>query len=554
MTLRIVSVFAIAALAAGCVDKADPGKGEIESELPPSSPLGAPAEGKSDSGGVVIQLAVESGHPYTNNLDRLYAVELAALVPTCAVGARVHFTSIRTEAGYDYLHLIDSSGEYQTFDGDHTNVWSEWGAIGGTKRLQLRLDTDESVVKDGFRIDAVEYQNAVLRCPAPAITACPAGQVDVTPAPSPCQCRGATVCAPATNVKFEHAIGGGFAGTVTGSRAVGTTASRVVYKPGQPDSIKTIGTIDRIRLQAVIDSVIGAGYLARTGVNEPSNWSETITASIAPRTYTATRAQGTHPAADVQLITEVDELFTCGAGGALTCAAGYGCDAGQCVERAGCVCPALYQPVCGNDGRTYSNGCAAACAQAPVRHTGECGIAGDPCGSLLGLQCTGDNRCRYGASQFSAPFPDAAGSCVVRTYCDAPADCAELVHPAVPGTWACAASACAWRAGVAWRSFDRFTSAHPYANRASEWKQLYAPEGAGKVRLVVTGAFELEQGYDFLEVYSWKNNAWTLMKRYTGTVGPALTDELIGRYHYLRLVSDSSITKTGFDVAAEWSN
>ena len=104
------------------------------------------------------------------------------------------------------------------------------------------------------------------------------------------------------------------------------------------------------------------------------------------------------------------------------------------------------------------------------------------------------------------------------------------------------------------RSFDRFTSAHPYANRASEWKQLYAPEGANKVRLVVTGAFEMEAGYDFLEVYSWKNNAWTLMKRYTGTVGPALTDELIGRYHYLRLVSDSSITKTGFDVAAEWAN
>ena len=28
--------------------------------------------------------------------------------------------------------------------------------------------------------------------------------------------------------------------------------------------------------------------------------------------------------------------------------------------------------------------CAAGCAQATVRHTGECGIAGDPCGGLLG--------------------------------------------------------------------------------------------------------------------------------------------------------------------------
>ena len=32
---------------------------------------------------------------------------------------------------------------------------------------RVRLETDASVVKDGFRIDAVEYMNAVLRCPAP---------------------------------------------------------------------------------------------------------------------------------------------------------------------------------------------------------------------------------------------------------------------------------------------------------------------------------------------------------------------------------------------------
>ena len=68
------------------------------------------------------------------------------------------------------------------------------------------------------------------------------------------------------------------------------------------------------------------------------------------------------------------------------------------------------------------------------------------------------------------------------------------------------------------------------------------------------GGFDLEQGYDFLEVYSWTGGAWTMVKRYTGTVGPALTDALVGRYHYLRLVSDSSIVRAGFDVGFEWAN
>jgi len=47
----------------------------------------------------------------------------------------------------------------------------------------------------------------------------------------------------------------------------------------------------------------------------------------------------------------------------------YGCTE-EPVDR--CMCPEIYQPVCGEDGVTYPNDCFAGCANVSVAHEGEC--------------------------------------------------------------------------------------------------------------------------------------------------------------------------------------
>ncbi len=540
-----------AVLGAACATDKDEAKGVVDETQPPAIPSEI---GKADASSKEIAVNVQSAHPYTNNLNKVFTVPYTNL-PSCASEVRLHFKVLRTEATYDFVSVEPLPAVPQTFDGDHDNTWTAWFPKNSTS-AKVRLETDSSVTKHGFEIDKLEWKGSPV-CPAVVYPACGAGTVDVTPPLAACGCPTPKTCAPQATVEIKHFTARGFnriSHDVRGNVATET-------HPGPADAPMTteIGTLDQVRVNALVKRASDLGLLHGPGYvrNLSRSSTEELTIKAGTKQVTFVTSEGEHDPAVAALIADFEALFTCGTPtGGLTCGDSFTCDApnGTCIEADTCVCAQIYDPVCGESGHTFGNACEAACVDAPVAHAGECGIPGDPCGTIMGLSCKDDNKCRFGLSQFSYPFPDAGGRCVAPTYCDAPSDCTGLVHPAVVGAWACNANSCAWAAGVPWKAVTAgtFETAHPYASSTSVWKELTLPVGAQSMRLVTAAGFSLEANYDFLEVWSWVNGAWKQMKRYTGTSGPSATDEFAGRYHYLKFVSDSSVNKTGFRVDAQW--
>lgn len=550
---RLTACFsAILLVLSACSNDKPRRKGEVDDSMPPAYPPGS--AGKADDAADLLPLEVESSHPYANDLNQEFVIELGDVVPSCASRVRLHFASLQLESGYDFIHIVDAFGEVvESGTGNHDGEYSEWLELGATERsVSLVLETDYSVVRHGFVVDGVEWQGAPI-CPA-FVPSCPAGEVDTNPAPGACECPAVPTCVALDDVEASHSQGGGFAGTFTGHRLEGTAAFSFSKSITFPDTETALGTIDSAALSAFISDAGRSGVLHEASVTEPSNFDETLAITAGAASIDHIRPAGTFPANQQAIINHFESLFVCGPGQPLTCGAGNSCVDGECVADAGCVCPEVFEPVCGSNGATYGNACEAGCAGADVRHEGECGIAGDMCGGFAGLVCQPDHKCRFGEGQFTYPFPDAAGTCVDEAYCDSAADCTGLFHIAVPGSWACNANQCAWQQGLPWLPIDdwSFESSHPYNNDESVWRQLYAPEGAASVRIELD-RFSLESGYDFVDVWSWNGQSWFRAARLTGDEDSGTFYELGGRYHYLHFVSDYSVTGDGFAISASYS-
>jgi len=95
------------------------------------------------------------------------------------------------------------------------------------------------------------------------------------------------------------------------------------------------------------------------------------------------------------------------------------------------ACDLSYQPVCGCDGVTYGNPCAAALEGASVASEGECdgGGSGQTCGGIASLECPSSGEfCNYeesaGGQGCDGSISDAAGVCQ-----KSPDACAEIYQP-----------------------------------------------------------------------------------------------------------------------------
>lgn len=93
-----------------------------------------------------------------------------------------------------------------------------------------------------------------------------------------------------------------------------------------------------------------------------------------------------------------------------------------------CACPEVWAPVCGEDGNTYGNDCEASCAGVPIASQGECG---GPVECVDDTQCAPDEMCQTecayaepvpghdGGWARCVPPPECRGTCVPRVECAA---------------------------------------------------------------------------------------------------------------------------------------
>nr|MDQ3327633.1 M4 family metallopeptidase [Chloroflexota bacterium] len=90
----------------------------------------------------------ESAHPYTNNTTCTWTYNAGS------PNFRFHFSLLDVERNYDYVDIIDGNGNVlATLTGPYRSGYTS--PIIGTSVGKVRLRTDASITKQGFKVDAI---------------------------------------------------------------------------------------------------------------------------------------------------------------------------------------------------------------------------------------------------------------------------------------------------------------------------------------------------------------------------------------------------------------